>query len=174
MTEESRNASKEDASSALFRALANANDFSPEDISQNQKGFLSKHQENRLVRYIAFYGLVLLGGAALLFSLRFQILRAVSTTTSVLLLIIGLILLLRFGWSMGKIVLDLWNGRVSRVEGLVTRQAHRSRYNTSYYYVVDTFKFEVSEAAYNALIEGMQYCIWYAPHSKRLVSIEPQ
>jgi hypothetical protein len=173
MAEESRNARVEDTSSALFRALAAANDFSANDLSQNQKGLLSRHQENRLIGFIAFYGLILLGGVALLSSLRFQIIHTVTTTTSVLLLIIGVILFVRFGWSAIKVLMDLWNGRVSRVEGLVTRQAHRSRYNTSYYYVVDSFKFEVSEAAYNALIEGMQYRIWYAPQSKRLVSIEP-
>ena len=172
MAEESRNARVEDSSSALFWALASANDFSAEDLSQNQKGLLSRHQENRLIRFIAFYGLVLLGGVALLLSLRFQILRALSTTTSILVLIVGVVLLVRFGWDMVKILTDLWNGRVSDVEGLVVRESHRSRYHTSYYYVVESFKFEVSEAAYNALIEGVQYRIWYAPHSKRLVSIE--
>jgi len=173
MAEEMRHASGNETSSTLLQALANANNFSHEDLAQNQNGLLGRYQENHLIRIFALYGLILLGSVVLFVSMISQILRALSTTTSILLLIIGTVLFLRFAWSAVQIVMDLWRGRVISVEGPVVRQSHRTRYHRSYYYVTGSHKFEVSEAAYSALIEGSYYRIWYVPRSKRLVSIEP-
>jgi hypothetical protein len=102
-----------------------------------------------------------------------QIERAVSEAGFVLALIIGGVLLLRFGWSVLNMIADLWRGCIETVEGLVTLQYRRAKYSISYYYVCDPHRFQVSSSAYYALVEANRYRIYYTPHSKRLVSIQP-
>ena len=74
---------------------------------------------------------------------------------------------------MARIISDIWNGEVYVVEGSVVRQAYRSRYHRYSYYVIGSHKYYVFEAAYNALVEGEHYRIYYLPRSKRLVAVEP-
>jgi hypothetical protein len=96
-----------------------------------------------------------------------------SSGLSLLFLLFVALVILRLGLSVARMVVDLWSGEVSRVEGSVRRQTRRSRYYRSYYYVAGLHRFQVSQAAYNALLEQKSYRIYYAPRSKRLVSIEP-
>jgi hypothetical protein len=115
---------------------------------------------------------IVLSGAVLGGSILFQALRGHSSSLFFLLILIAALLFLRFGWSVTRIIGDLWSGKVSSVEGPVARETRWSRYSRSYYYVVGSYKFQVSEAAYNALFEGKPYRIYFVPRSKRLVSIE--
>jgi hypothetical protein len=173
IAEEARNANAEETSSTLFQALASANYFSLQDLKVNQQGMLSKRQENGLLLIVALYLVSCMSLAALFTVLIPQILQAVSATLYILILIIGAILLLKFSWSAIQIMGDIWIGKPSSVEGPVVRQSRRTRYYRSHYYVSGSHKFQVSESAYNALIEGKSYRIFYVPRSKRLVSMEP-
>ena len=157
----------------LLLALASANSFSPEDLKVNQQGMLSKRQENGLLLILALYVVSCMSIAALFTILIPLILRAVPATWALLVFIIGTILLLNFGWSAIKLIADVWHGKPSSVEDRVVRQTRRTRYYRFYYYVSGSHKFQVSESAYNALIEGKPYRIFYVPRSKRLVSMEP-
>jgi|GEM_PF-1472590 len=172
LAEEMPLANADEPGSVLFRALANSNNFSLDDLDLNRNGLLSKHQENRLLQVMAFYLLIFLAGAVLFGSMIAQIIRATSSTTHLLLMIIGVVLALRFGWSGVQIVMDLWNGKVKSVDGPIARETRRSRYSTAYYYVIDGLRFQVSQAAYNALVEGRPYRVYYVPHSQRLISLE--
>jgi hypothetical protein len=96
-----------------------------------------------------------------------------TPTSLVLIGVIVLILSLRLIWSVIVMAGDMWAGRVDQTDGRVTRHVHRAR-NTRYYtYQVNGLRFRVSMSAYNALIEGREYRIYFAPRSKRLVAIEP-
>jgi hypothetical protein len=157
----------------LLQALASANSFSLEDLKVNQEGLLSKRQENRLLLTIVLYLLGCLGSAVLFVIFTPQIQRSVSSTGLLLLIVVVGVLLLRFSWSAAKMIADLWHGHADSVEGLVTREGHRAKYSISYYYVCDPHRFQVPASGYHALVEGKPYRIFYAPRSKRLVSIEP-
>lgn len=43
----------------------------------------------------------------------------------------------------------------------------------NYAYEIQNMRFDVSEGGYNALIEGVRYRVYYLPHSRALVNIEP-
>jgi hypothetical protein len=173
MAEKISDMSVEVAVPSLLQVLASTNNFSLVDLAQNHKGELSLRQENHLFGEAAFSGLVLLIGVALFVSMISRILRGTPSATYLLLLIIGAIVMLRFGWSTANLIADIWSGKVISVEGSVGREIHRARFSESYYYVLGMDQFQVSYAAYNALFEGKPYRIFYVPHSKRLVSIEP-
>jgi hypothetical protein len=157
----------------LLQALASANGFSHGDLIQNQNGILTVHQENRLLLWVLFFGLVFLACTLLVVSIGLQIIRATPTFTYVLILVIAVVLMVKIGWSLGWTIVDIWRGKVVSVEGRVMREIHHARYSRSYYYLTRSHRFEVSKAAYDALIEGSSYRVYYVSHSKRLVSIEP-
>jgi hypothetical protein len=159
--------------SILYQALSNANRFSADDLSQNQKGFLSQVQEHHLLSTMALYALIFIISAALFVSMTSRILQGVGTTMFVMLLIIGILLGAQFGWSSLRILLDVWRGEVRHIDGRVSRRTRRSRYHTTFFYVMDRYNFEVSAAAYEAIVEGLDYRIFFVPFSERLVSIEP-
>lgn len=173
MAEEVRTKKAHDPARGLLLALASANKFSLDDLSQNQKGLLSKRQENWLSGILLFYGLIFISGLVLIGSMILQILRAESTTYFIMLTVIAALLVLRFGVEIPRIVWDVWRGKVKQVEGPVSPRTRRSRYHTSYFYECGSHKFQVSASAYRALLEQPTYRIYYVPHSKRLVSIEP-
>lgn len=173
MAEELRGGQADDPASVLLRALAGANRFSQSDLKLNREGVLAAKQEGRLLVRAVLSMVVLLAGAALLVSMSLQISYLTSRVTFLLLLIIAVVLMLRVTWSGAMTVADLWNGKVASVDGPVTRDMRHSRYGRSYYYVIDTHRFQVSEAAYHALIEGNSYRVYYVLHSQQLVSIEP-
>ena len=81
-----------------------------------------------------------------------------------------------------RAALDLMANRVECVEGLVQKKIKVSRThstrgtrrtNRRFYYVIDQHRFQVGECAYHALIENLPYRLYYAPHSKLLMSVEP-
>jgi hypothetical protein len=172
LAEEMFTAETAEPRSALLQALANSNNFTDEDLAHNRNEMLSKRQENQLIQVVAWYLLILLVAAVLFGIMTPQIMRVVSSTGYLLLVIVPTVLALRFGWSALQIIVDLWNGRVKSVDGQIAREIRRSRYSNSYYYVMDGFRFQVSQAAHNALIEGRPYRVYYVPHSKRLISLE--
>lgn len=173
MAEELRRMNDSESASVLLETLASANKFSMKDLETNHQGSLSAGQEIRLLIVLGLYLFIFLSSAVLFASMSSQILRGLGTTMYYLLLFIGMLLMARFGWSAALLIADVWNAKVDSVTGLVVRQSKRSSYHRSFYYVIDPHRFEVSQGAYNALLEGKSYRIYYVPHSKRLVSIEP-
>lgn len=163
---------KEDQPSILFRALADSNNFTLEDLDQNRKGTLSKHQEAHLIKITVQYLIMYLAAALLFGSMVLQILHSLSSTGFLLLMIVGVVLVVRFSRSAGQVIADLWVGKVKSVDGPIAREIRRSRYSHSYYYVIDGYRFQVSTEAYNALVEGRPYRVYYASHSQQLLSLE--
>jgi hypothetical protein len=92
---------------------------------------------------------------------------------------IGLLFGLLFGGAGSAIIFgartqfaDRRKGIVLSSDGLITRERRRTKNNTTYFYVLNELKFRVSPNAYNALIEGLHYRVYYTPRSKTLVSVE--
>jgi hypothetical protein len=52
-----------------------------------------------------------------------------------------------------------------------SRSGRRSR--IYYYFALEGLRFSVSSAAYEALIEGLTYRVFYLPRTQMLVGIEP-
>lgn len=157
----------------LLLVLSNVNNFTLEDLKLNQDGRLSRHQENTLLWITALYLVFCVGTIILAVIFMPKIIPSLSSIRNQLILFIVLYLFIRFTWSAVKLIGDIWHGKVSNVEGPVGRRIHRARYSDSYYYVSDLDEFQVSSAAYHALLEGQRYRIYYVPRSRRLVSIEP-
>jgi hypothetical protein len=173
MTEKVTDLSQEESDSVLLRILAQANQFSLEDLEQNHTGRLSENQSKHLMFVLAFYAFLVLSGVFLALSVLFRMSGRNPSGLPILLLLFAVLFVSRLGLSVVQMVADLWSGEVSSLEGPVTRQTRRSRYSRSYYYAAGLHKFQISQAAYNALIEGKSYRIYYVPRSQRLVSIEP-
>jgi len=157
----------------LLEALARAIHFSRDDLQVNRQGSLSGSQETRLLGYAS-----LLGGFFLVFVwltiFAYQSRMAEGNLLiNIFLALMTMFVFLRLGWGGTKVILDIWGGEIMSMDGQVTKHIRRGR-NTRYYlYQLGETKFRVSKSAYNALIEGGEYRVYFAPRSKRLVAIEP-
>lgn len=163
---------------SLNRILAEANKFASEDLSANQLGEISEGQRGRLVRkslgglgLALFMVVVALGvGAALFFS-------GESIDWMAILIFLGVFGI--FGaigaLSMFNSFMDL-NAMPEMEEGRGGKHTERRRSGKSsrtvYFYDIGNMKFQVSQRAYLALIENVQYRAYYAPRSKTLLSLE--
>ncbi len=153
----------------LLDALAQTNHFDMDDLLANRQGRLSSKQAARVLRSAILW---LVGGsivAALI--VVFGIIEERSLWAWV-----GLALcVLVTGSFCYALLRDLQGGRVLMVEGLVDRwvSVHDKGSGYSYYYVLDGKRFGVSHDAYNALVVGIRYRLYYAPKSGILTSIEP-
>lgn len=154
-------------------ALGRANHFSNEELETNRQGWLSGNQELRLIGaglFQAVFVLICIFGGWFLFQKQ---LGGSNQILLVLLIVVAMILLLRDAWGALRIFWDVWDGKVVYVDGRVTRHIYTGRHMRYYAYQVNAIKFYVSNSAYNALIEGDGYRVYFSPHSKRLMAIEP-
>ncbi|HLV99304.1 MAG TPA: hypothetical protein VKT82_11580 [Ktedonobacterales bacterium] len=149
-------------------ALARANGFRMDELDTNRQGGLSAHQRFGLVRGLLFLAVVLVAlvvGAVW----QFALLMRYNPWGFLLLglMLFGLLLATYHRW------LDLLEGRAAMLEGFVQATEHSSDDSSTYSYELGKERFTVSSAAYRALIAGERYRLYYLPHSKRLLSIEP-
>jgi len=157
----------------LLDALARAHHFSRDDLQANRDGSLSSRQEVRLFGLMLFW-VALLAAFILISFLAVQSQVADENMFVYFsLILIALIMFLRISWRGVGLLWDIWGGKVSRMDGQVTRHIRHAR-NTRYYtYQLNEIKFNVSLPAYNALIEGKKYRVYFTPRAKHLVAIEP-
>lgn len=169
----------------LVDVLARTNKFRVEDLPENRRGLLSVAQKSRLMRRI-LKPVVVFALIALVFIALFVALGAVDENgyylraalgasgwqITVIALIVP-ILIIAFLWRSSKLILDLREGRVASAEGHVEKVWSTYYKGSAMFYVIGDLKFEVSNQAYNALIEGTTYRIFYTPRSKFLAAIEP-
>ena len=173
MAEELGSMSTSQPKDLLLEALARANHFSMDDLSVNRQGSLSGSQETRLLGYASLLGVFFLVFISLiLFAFQSRMAEG-NLLIYVFLAVMLAVMFLRLGWGSVKVILDIWGGEVTYMDGQVTKYIRHGR-NTRYYlYQLGTTKFRVSKSAYNALIEGREYRVYFAPRSKRFVAIEP-
>lgn len=150
--------------------------FSEDDLVRNRQGQLSERQQWRLgwqavgygVLSLIFLGLLLLGFIA-----------STSRDADPLpwqMACVTLLLLGSLVWSGREAVIRLADmaGAKNKVAVGPVQVLTRSRGRaTAVYYVVQGIELEVGVHAYAALVEGLSYRVYYTPHSKKIVSLEP-
>jgi hypothetical protein len=162
-----------DAAVEVQRVLAVTNRFRMDDLHENCAGRMAMRQRFRLWlpaphswpysgRIEAqrspqlFYGTIISIGLLLFLGLY-----------GIPLIFVVLFLIFRL-----TVLIDTLTGHVEVIEGRGQREKPHSRYD-GYRYLLGGLRFRVSGQAYNALIVGQRYRIYYARYSKRLLSIEP-
>jgi hypothetical protein len=152
----------------LREALSRANNFRMDELDTNRQGGLSARQRFRVMRGLAFL-LVILVALVVGAAWQFPLLLRYSPWGFLIggLILFGLLVATYQRW------LDLLEGRAAMLEGFVQATEHSSEDSNTYYYELDKERFTVTSAAYRALIPGERYRLYYLPHSKKLLSIEP-
>jgi hypothetical protein len=167
---------------ALSRALAQANKFSADDLDANRNGRLSGRQTRSLIASSlvkfggaiatipVFVGMVFCAAASKQPSLSWWDVLCIGGILPVGFLIFLTTLMSRSvrEWRDG------FGGQVQSAMGVVTREMRsQGRSGTNLYYRIEDTRLEVNYPAYEALVEGIRYRVYYAPRSKKLASIEP-
>jgi hypothetical protein len=156
-----------------FDRLARANRFHRAALTLNRRGRLSQRQRLTLLGRVLVYSIAMIIGAFVGW-VALSNLRDLEPDASVA--IIGGVLLLAFAslvWRAYANLHDALRGQVLMAEGIVRASYHSDSDSTSCYYHLGKLRFRVSEAGYHALEAGRDYRLYYAPHSKSLVNIEP-
>jgi hypothetical protein len=160
--------------STLNEMLRTANDFSNEDLVANQKGKVTfaqlvKKPFANLLLQLAIFGLLLIPGTVIFISLEFNVSP---------ILIIGAIFLIGLV-ILRNTLIDIIFPNLQQVQGRAYKTIEnvrdlRGRHEYyRYFYAIDNQWFEVNnKTAYTALIDGLEYRIYYLPRTKRLMSIE--
>jgi hypothetical protein len=164
----------------LCRALAQANNFNEADLERNRAGRLSGGQRRAILGDLWKNLLITIGLWGFSIGITaVSVIKHDKDPLGTLLAALFLVLIGAFTLASGySDLMDFLYGRAEYAMGAgerYTRTSHGSHSShTHHYYRVDTMSFEVSAAAYNALITGLKYRIYYAPRTLRLLSIEPE
>jgi len=159
----------------FLNALAQANRFSVESLMAFRAGRVDEATRGAVLRQRGLTtGLVVF----VILAVSAAVLLGASSDPEAwpVLLIVGVLDVIFVGfmvWAFIRVANDLQAGVVLAREGRVQRQVVRSNRSSSYYYRLGDLRFRVSGTAYNALVEGVDYRIYYLPRSKTLVGIEP-
>ncbi len=164
----------------LLRALAESNHFKIGFLDDFRQGKLGRGRLHQLERIWTAPAWILLFALAIFFA--FAILASQNPENPIevpLFLVLAVSSLVLVGYLAAGIVptIDVLNERLVLQEGTFRKErvvtgSGRSQ-SVRYYYLLDSQRWKISEAAYNALIEGKRYRIFSLPRSKRLVAIEP-
>lgn len=173
-------ASPAQARLALGEILAQANNFSLADLAHNRNGEVTPDQRMKPLGQVILgvvFGLMALAFGALFF---FQVFSGVEASQALPAMLVPAIVLAFFvlfgGWMLLNGLLDMSVSSLAQAQGTGHKEKRagggKSR-STRYYYVINGQRFQVSRRAYTALIDGLEYRIYYLPRTKKLVSIEP-
>lgn len=173
----------QDGASSYQRVLSSANGFLLDALPANREGRLTDAQMKLFARSTRrlFLGALVL---ALVFIVAGGIpllthgLRAAGAW-QIPVVAIGAFLLFRALWPYRRSrAADLSAGALATIEGYVRRVSHTTYFehgeSTTYYYDINRMRFQVAgRAAYEALDESLRYRVYYLPHTKQLINIEP-
>ncbi|HET7842113.1 MAG TPA: hypothetical protein VFM21_10930 [Terriglobia bacterium] len=162
------------------RALSLTLGFGAEDLELNRRGRTSRRQRRMLYREIRseIYGATLGAGFAAALIIYGPVLHPekpmlpffVAAGFGALAVAMSL-----KGLSAG--LADVFARSVKSAEGQVGRYTRSSgsgrSSHTVHYYSLGDLNFSVGSAAYEALIEGLTYRVFYLPRTKMLIGIEP-
>jgi hypothetical protein len=172
-------ASPAQANAALNQILASANGFSAEDVLANQQGEVTFAQRSKLFPKAVTGALIVLGSLA--FSIPFVLGPLFSNAKTPGAFSIFLILLLAIlpvvgGFMLITALLDIFMPKLEVFQGAAFK-THRvvntgRSSHVEYYYTINQKRFNVRQRAYTALVDGLEYRLYYLPRTKKLVSIE--
>lgn len=165
---------------ALTEILAQANGFTLDDLAANRNGEVTPAQRMKPLSQViggAIFGLMALAFGGLFF---FQVFPSADAGEALPAMVISALVLGIFalvgGWMFLNGLLDIAVSSLEQAQGAGRKEKRTSggkSRSTRYYYVIDGKSFQVARRAYTALLEGMDYRIYYLPRTKKLVSIEP-
>jgi hypothetical protein len=169
----------------LRDALAQTNNFLTSALDANRKGLLATSQIFRLLGMIAtnlFWSVLILIISIVISFAAYNYLAAFGFSRWYAIIAFGIGLLVAMGFMTQSVTLlaDLANGKASVADGKIAKtvQTTHSRHGThhDYYYEVPHahLKFQVSEAAHEALVDDLEYRLYYTPRTKIMVAIEPK
>jgi hypothetical protein len=169
----------EQARELLLHALAVTNGFNVDWLPDFRTGRLGAGRQGRLRRTWSGTGWTLLLAVVILAAWAF-VLNANPESRLLIPLAIGDIFLaiavLIGVLSAIRPTLDILADKVGSEEGPAKKVVHEThgRYaSTFYYYQIGSRLWSVTPVAYRAIVEGERYRIYYLPHVKELVGIEP-
>lgn len=158
---------------ALTDILGRVFQFSNEDLASNIEGHLSPTQERRLRSQAILTGLVLVIFLSILGS---DIIYAIKSGTLWSQVSSGILFLacLLIAPSTIRINKRFREGKdkIAFVQGPGTKTFRSMKPAVIKSYVVSGKQFDVSDRAYNALVEGETYRVFYTPATKKILSIE--
>ena len=174
-------------------SLSSANGFAPAALVENSAGKLAPEQA-RLLRdtapdvgwrlFVLFGFAIAIGAGGAGVYLREAIQQGVTTArlegigAGVAWTAIWIAIIVMQFRARARQQRDANAGRVAVYEGIVTKwegwkhSGSDSANTWVYRYLCDAGTFEVSQAAYRALADGLLYRVYYTPESKQLVNIE--
>ncbi len=162
------------------RALGMTIGFNPDDLQLNRQGRISHRQRRRLLGLMrsGLYGTVLGAGfAGFLLVYGFLLHPEKPKLPFVAGAGFGVLAMVMSFKGLAAGLADSLAGSVRSGEGRVTRftetrRGGRSSY-TDYYFGLDELRFSVSSVAYEALIEGLTYRVFYLPRTRMILGMEP-
>jgi hypothetical protein len=175
----------------LRRALGDVLDFTDDDLPENRAGRLSTRQTTsrtfsalRTALFLSPFLLMALG-FAIGFPVAFVLLPLWQGEPMEEDAWIGALFGFGMGglftafisWAMFSPLVDIWQGRVEMIEGLmeeraITTGSGKSR-RTNYYFVINEQRFQVPQVAHAASVANRRYRLYYFPRTKNVVSVEP-
>ena len=182
----------------LLQVLAQANDFTWEDLQANRQGWLTQRQQAQLARsatgcivmlLIIGVSVVCAGGlpAVLAIGIPSALLNGYTLLALALAGLAAVALGVLFAiMRVRKRRQQLREARAAFLDGFVERQreetptsegGHVTTYSYVLYnqqqYAAHRYVFSVNGAAYHALVPGLRYRVYYLPGNYSLLSIEP-
>ena len=163
----------------IVQALGRAFKFNDEELGLNRGRKLSPRQRQRLLRDAGLYAAAtLLTGFVAFVMLAGSGTPNGTTTTVPWHTVLFSLLLVAFGFYLGRQTwlhaLDARNGVATQIEGRITlRVSAGPRQGTNIYYLIRDQEFSVPVKAYSALVEGLNYRLYYTPQAKKVLSLEP-
>ena len=168
----------------LLAALAAAHRFTPADLPENRSRRMAQGQRAGLVRALA--AMLALAVVPVIVTVFLLVFFApwhnpgrLATGLLCAFVFVAVLVLLgttAFVWQARRLVRDLRTGEVDIAEGIVHKYRVRERRRsggTRYYYRLDRVRLAVGRIAYNALVAGQRYRVYFAPHSRTVVAVEP-
>lgn len=167
------------------RTLQVVVDFIPQDLAENEAGHLSQRQYSLVRERACEEALMFLMGLFLLCS--FVVILGIAANPAndhprfhqtpevifVCFMVMSPVLIV-LGFSWLKAHQDIQNGRVEQLCGEVKTGSYMGiSASTHLSITIADQRFKVSGKAVNAVQDGGQYCIYYAPVSRVIVSIKP-
>jgi hypothetical protein len=172
----------EDPRAELASVLAQVHGYSLDSLDSNRQGRMATGQIMRLLLSVVWQCIVGVIILAIIAALAYIIYTTLNSRQREWAIVAGLavsaITILILAWRIITLTIDALRGSVTTVEGPVRRDivvthTQNGGTSTTYYYKLNKLSFAVSSAAYTAFIDGLNYRLYYAPLSKRLIAIEP-
>jgi hypothetical protein len=151
--------------------------FDEDDLEANQAGYFSAQQRDRFqakhikgVWTAAFFSLLVAGVLG-------GILVGIPTPSPIqIILTVGILmfggLLSFFALQIRRLRADLQEDRVLTAEGRIDLSLKTGQNKADYFLRVAGMRFPIKKRAFLAFKNGDPYRIYYAPHSKRILSVE--